>query len=164
MSAWRLALLPALAAAVTIAAGIAVTGTATAEEPHLSVRTTQVLLPIISIEALDAGDIESDPARGRYAIEVDVDAEDSQGWVLYLRAEQATFMPEGGGKPCTDALWKFDEENRDHYRRLDSYDMVVLDNPAGGDARITLDLSVELGWQTDPGTYGLGLVFRIAGY
>jgi hypothetical protein len=153
-----------LCAPAAISFAFLAAGPARGDEPRLVVWTTQVLLPLGSEEAMNAGRVEADPSRGSYAVQIDVDADGTNGgWVLYLRAEQATFTPESGGKPCTDVLWKLDEENHGAYRRLNDDEVVVLENPSGGSARILLDLSVDLDWDTDPGTYGLGLVFRIAG-
>lgn len=131
-------------------------------EPRLIVRSPRILLPLATEESMDAGRVETDPSRGLSALQIDVISEETgRGWILYLRAEQSTFAPEGAGKVCSDLKWKLDQESEGAYRRLEQHDVVVLENPAGGDARITIDVAVELGWQTEPGTYGLGLVFRI---
>jgi hypothetical protein len=138
-------------------------GQARAEEPRMTSSVGRVLLPLPTVETLDAGQVESDPARGIWAIQIDVEGGTPlRGWVLYLRAEQSTFTPGGAGKRCTDLRWKLDQEGAESYRRLDDHEAIVLENPVGGNARITLDVSVDLGWQTDPGTYGLGLVLRLA--
>jgi hypothetical protein len=136
-----------------------------AEPPTLSVRVRRVLLPLVTEEALDQGGLATDAARGTSAFEVEVTApEGGAGWVLYVRADGPTFTADGAGKPCTDLMWKLDQANAADYRALDDHEMVVLENPAGGSARIALDVRVGLDWRTNPGAYGLGLIFRVAPY
>jgi hypothetical protein len=139
-------------------------GLARSAEPEMTARIGRIFLPLPSAETVDAGRVEADPARGVYAVQIDVTGGDpARGWALYLRSEQSTFSPEGAGKPCTDLRWKLDQEGPESYRRLDDHEAVVLENPAGGNTRITIDVAVDLDWHTNPGTYGLGLNFRLAG-
>jgi hypothetical protein len=136
-----------------------------AEEPTLSVQARRVLLPLATEEALDGAYLDPDAPRGVSSILLEVSApKDGAGWILYVRAERPTFSADGEGKPCTDLEWKLDQVNAADYRPLDDHETVVLENPAGGGARIALDVRVGLDWRTDPGTYGLGLVFRVAPY
>lgn len=134
-----------------------------AEVAVLSVQARRVLLPLVVEESLDASHLDADAARGVSALVVEVTApKDSAGWVLYVRAEQPVFAGEGGEKPCTDLKWKLDGANAADYRALDDHEAIVVANPAGGSARIALDVRVGVDWRTHPGTYGLGLVFRVA--
>ncbi len=140
------------------------TGIAPAQEPTLRVQATRVLLPLVTPEALDAGRVASDPARGVCALELDIaDGAPARGWVIYVRTDGAAFQPETAGKPAAHLRWKFDHEDERSWRPLDEHETTVLENPGGGDAKILVDLSVDLGWETDPGTYGLGILFRVAG-
>jgi hypothetical protein len=140
-------------------------GFARAEDAALSVQAQRVLLPLAIEESLDAEHLDADVARGVSALVVEVAApKDGSGWVLYVRAEQPVFSGDGAGKPCTDLEWKLDQANAADYRALDDHETVVVANPAGGSARVALDVRVGLDWRTNPGTYGLGLVFRVAPY
>jgi len=144
-------------------AGLAAGTPATAREPALRAQATRVLLPLVTAEALDAGQISSDAARGAYAVELDVeDGDGSDGWAVYIRADGGSFQPETTGKPAGHLRWKLDHEDERSWRPLDENETILLANPDGGDARILLDLSVALGWDTDPGTYGLGILVRVA--
>lgn len=148
--------------AVVMLASVA--GIAPAQEPTLRVQATRVLLPLVTPEALDAGRVASDPSRGVCALELEIaDDAPARGWVIYIRADGATFQPETAGKPAEHLRWKFDHEDERSWRPLDEHETTVLENPGGGDAKILVDLSVDLGWETDPGTYGLGILFRVAG-
>jgi hypothetical protein len=140
-------------------------GTARAETPTLSVQAGRVLLPLVSEESLDVGRVDADDAHGVSAVVVEVTApRDSAGWVLYVRAEQPVFAGEGAGKPCTDLEWKPDQASAADYRPLNDYETVVAARPGGGSARIALDVRLDVDWRSGPGTYGLGLVFRVAPY
>jgi hypothetical protein len=136
---------------------------ARAESPVLSVQARRGLLPLVVEESLDAGHLDADDARGVSTVVIEVTApEDSAGWVLYIRAEQPVFSGEGAGKPCTDLEWKLDQATAADYRPLDDHETVVVANPAGGSARIALDVRMGVDWRSHPGTYGLGLVLRVA--
>jgi hypothetical protein len=128
-----------------------------AEAPELSADAERILLPLASEDVLDGG--RAAPQQFRILVS---SSDPGRGWVLYLRADQSVFRPEGAGKHCSDLRWKLDGEDPRAYRRLDENETIVLENPAGGDERVTLDVAVDLGWSTTPGTYGLGLVFRVA--
>jgi hypothetical protein len=137
--------------------------TALASAPVLRVQTRRVMLPLTTIEALDAGRLAEDPTRGAYAVELDVEGGDpGRGWVVTVRADEARFRPETADKPCQHLRWKLDEESEGAWRPLDEHDAIVLESPGGGEARIRLDLAVDLGWETEPGTYSLGVLFRIS--
>lgn len=144
-------------------AALAAGSPAAAREPALRVQATRVLLPLVTADALDAGQISSDAARGAYAVELEVeDGDGSSGWAVYIRADGSSFQPETTGKPASHLRWKLDHEDERSFRPLDEHETILLANPGGGDARILLDLSVALGWDTDPGTYGLGILLRVA--
>lgn len=143
-----------LAGAATGAAG---------QEPSLRVQATRVMLPVATAEVLDAGRLASDPARGAYELELEVIGGDpARGWAVYLSAGDSNFQPAASGLACGRLRWKLDEESERAWRALDENETILLENPGGGDARITLDLSVDLGWEIEPGTYSLGLLFRVA--
>jgi hypothetical protein len=121
------------------------------------------MLPLVTAEALDSGRIAADPMRGAYSFELDVQpADPTRGWVVFLRAEDPSFRPEAGDMPCTRLRWKLDEENEHAWRVLDENESILLENPGGGRTSLRLDVSVDLGWNIEPGTYSLGLVFRAA--
>lgn len=128
----------------------------------VQVEPARFLVPGITVETLDQGGIETDSGRGRYPIQIDINPEDpTRGWVLFVKAGQPAFSPESAGKPCTDLRWKLDQEDEKAYRPLREDGTIVLENAAGGRARIALDLRIDLDWRTDPGTYDLGMVFTI---
>ena len=161
----RKARIGTLAAAVTVLlfTGVARAGISDdSTGPDLSSDVQEVLLPLVTEEELNGGELRTDPSTGFYAVHLNVTGgEAHRGWVLWVRADQSVFRPEAVGKPCTDLRWKLDQEDQQSYRRLDDHEAIVLENPAGGDARVTLDVSVDLGWRTSPGTYSLGLLFRV---
>ncbi len=96
-------------------------------------------------------------------IRLDVTAtEAGRPWALYVRADRGMFSPAGAGKPCSDLRWKLEGDSPRNYRAVDEQESVVIEQRAGGDLRITLNLAVGAGWNTPPGTYDLGLVFRVA--
>ncbi len=168
-SGYRELLVPRLPVLSALVLGLlfplAPAGMVRAESASLSVQARRVLLPLVIEESLDAGHLDADEAHGVSAIVVEVTApQDSTGWVLYVRAEQPAFSGEGAGKPCTDLQWKPDQANAADYRVLDDHETVVAANPRGGNARIALDVRLGMGWTSRPGTYGLGLIFRVAPY
>jgi hypothetical protein len=132
------------------------------EVPDLTADMRQILLPLVTGDMLAAGGGDGS-GLARYTVHLDVATHAAKGgWTLYVRPEQPVFRPEGAGKPCSDLRWKLDREDPHSYRPLDDHETIVLANPAGGDARVTIDIAVGLGWRTGPGTYDLGLVFRVA--
>ncbi len=129
----------------------------------LTVDAHRILFPFTTEGTLDDGRAEMDRSRGRYAARVNVNpAEDHGGWTLYLRADASAFQPQGAGKACTDLKWKLDYENETAFRPVQVDDTIVLEQPSGGSAEVTIDLAVDLDWCTAPGSYRLGLVFRLA--
>lgn len=132
-------------------------------QPAISVVMNRILTPLVSEHDLDAGFMELDQARGVCAVEIEVDpGTNPGGWVLYIRSDRVRFSPDGAGKPCSDLMWKLDEEDGKSYRRLSDHEAVVLENPEGGRALIMLDILIALDWRTDPGTYGIELQLRTA--
>jgi hypothetical protein len=89
---------------------------------------------------------------------------DARGWAVFLRADRSTFTAEGTGKTCSDLEWKLDEAPAADYRGVDENETLVLADPAGGNARIALDLRVRVDRLTESGAYDLGLLFRVAPY
>jgi hypothetical protein len=135
---------------------------AVAQEPSLTIRSSRIMLPLVSAEMCDAGEVAADRSRGSYAMQLDVHANgSSRGWILTIRAEQSSLQPEAAGRTFPDLRWKLDQENEGQYKRLDDHEMVVLENPAGGDARVAIDLAASVGWDLDPGSYSLGIIFQI---
>jgi hypothetical protein len=137
-----------------------------AEEPAiggiLTVDTHRVLLPTATAPSLDDGRLAADPARGAYAVAIQIrPPEPDRPWVLRVRSEAPTFQSEGSGKPCHDLWWKFDREGSGAFRPVEHTDAVVLEKPSGGSAEATLDLRIDLDWSTPPGIYELGLVFTL---
>jgi hypothetical protein len=129
---------------------------------ELTIDTHQVLMPAPGASELDDRRVAMDPARGAYAVRVEVRAQDPAApWKLYVRADGPTFRSEGSGKPCHDLRWKFDHEGAGAYRALEDQDAIVLERPGGGSTEIAIDLLVDLDWTTPPGMYGLGLVFSL---
>jgi len=128
----------------------------------LAIDTHRVLFAVASESALDDGRVAMDPARGAYAVRVEVHALDPAApWKLYLRADAPTFRSEGFGKPCHDLRWKLDHEGAGAYRPVEDQDTIVLERPGGGAAEVVIDLRVDLDWSTPPGIYGLGLIFSL---
>ncbi len=150
-----------LASAAVMA--ITCTSMAIGGQPVITAAMSRALAPLVTEHDLDAGYVEIDNARGVYAVEIDVDPGDNPGgWILYVRSDRIRFSPDGAGKPSGDLMWKLDEEDSRSYRRLSDHEAVVLENPEGGRARIMLDILIALDWRTDPGTYGIELLFRTA--
>jgi len=151
--------------AIALGPGLVPHGLAADRAPapfELTVDAHHVLIPAPGVSELDDGRVVQDPARGAYALRVQVRAPDSAApWRLYLRADGATFRSEGFGKPCHDLRWKFDHESAGAYRSVEDQDAIVLERPDGGSAEIVIDLLVDLDWATPPGMYGLGLVFSL---
>ncbi|MEZ4648581.1 MAG: hypothetical protein R3E97_07290 [Candidatus Eisenbacteria bacterium] len=134
-------------------------------EPTISVRTHRVLLPLIDDADLETGWVETDPARGQYAIEVEVSSKaKSGGWVLYIHSDGSSFRAGSADKPSSDLMWKVDEAPASAYERLEEQESIVLAMPQGGDARVLLDVRVRLDWTTESGPLGAGIVFRVAPY
>lgn len=135
-------------------------------DPSIRVESRRVLLPLVTEQDLDAGGIELDSVRGQFALLIDISVPktDARGWALFLRADRPTFMAEGTGKGCSDLEWKLDEAPSADYRGVDENETVVLADPEGGQARISLDVRVRMDWLTEPGAYDLGLLFRVAPY
>ncbi|MCA9729410.1 MAG: hypothetical protein R3E12_00970 [Candidatus Eisenbacteria bacterium] len=134
--------------------------------PSLRVETQRVLMPLVTERDLDASYSELDPARGHFAILIDITVPktDPRGWALFLRADRPVFMAEGTGKLCSDLEWKLDEAPAADYRGLDENETLVLADPAGGNARVLLDVRVRIDWLTEAGAYDLGLLFHVAPY
>jgi hypothetical protein len=133
-----------------------------AQEPVLTARVTRVLFPLVTEEMCDAGRVQTEGFGGSYAVHLEVStAGTKRGWALAVQAEQPAFRPEAAGKPCSDLLWKLDHESAGAYRPLDDHETIVLENAGGGDLQVTIDFAVRVGWKLDPGTYELGLVFRV---
>jgi len=133
-----------------------------ADEPVVRAEIQRIHAPLITVASMVDGYVELGQSRGNYAITLDIDTgESTRGWILYIRSDQEVFTPEGTGKPCKDLMWKLDRESREAYRSLESHEVVVVENPMGGNARITLDAMVNIDWQTAPGAYSLGLIFRV---
>lgn len=129
---------------------------------ELTIDTHYVLIPAPGASDLDNGRVAMDPARGAYAVRIEVHAQDPAApWKLCLRADGSTFRSEGFGKPCHDLRWKFDHEGAGAYRPVEDRDAIVLERHGGGSTEIVIDLSVGLDWTTPPGMYGLGLVFSL---
>lgn len=135
-------------------------------DPSIRIETRRLLLPLVTEQELDAGRIELDPARGQFALIVDITVPktDPRGWALYLRADRPSFAAEDRGKISSDLEWKLDESPSAEYRPIDGNETLVLANPEGGNARIPLDVRVRMDWLTEPGVYDLGLLFRVEPY
>ena len=133
--------------------------------PSITVRAHRVMLPLVDDSDLDAGWVETDPVRGQYAIEVEVESDPAEGgWALYIQSDGSSFHAGGVDKPSSDLLWKPDGAPASAYEQLDEQESVVVTMPKGGDARILLDVRVRLDWTTESGPLGLGIVFRVAPY
>ncbi|MBU1699742.1 MAG: hypothetical protein KJ831_06295 [Candidatus Eisenbacteria bacterium] len=133
-----------------------------ADGPELRAEIQKVRAPLITVESIDDGYVEIDQSRGNVAVSLEIDpGESTRGWILTVRSDQEVFNPVGTGKPCSDLMWKLDNDGKEAYRRLESHETVVVENPQGGAARITLDSLVKIDWETDPGAYSLGLIFRV---
>lgn len=153
----------AIALATATVMALAWTSIAIGGQPVITAAMSRALAPLVTEHDLDAGYVDIDNARGVYAVEIDIDPGDNPGgWVLYMRTDRIRFSPDGAGKPAGDLMWKLDEEDSRSYRRLSDHEAVVLENPEGGRARIMLDILIALDWRTDPGTYGIELLFRTA--
>jgi hypothetical protein len=128
------------------------------------VRAQRVLLPLISEGDLDSGWVESDPARGAFALEVEVNAssKDRSPWALWIRADGPGFGPEGSDKPCSDLMWKLDEAPASSYARLEEGGALVLRAPEGGSLRVAIDVRVRVDWSTGSGPLALGVYFDVA--
>ena len=150
---------------IALGLGLAPRAVAADEAPapfELTIDTHYVLVPAPGASELDDGRVAMDPARGAYAVRIEVHAQDPAApWKLCLRADGSTFRSEGFGKPCHDLRWKFDHEGEQAYRTLDEHESLVLENPAGGSTRILLDLEASVDWSLEPGTYSLGMAFRL---
>lgn len=135
-------------------------------DPSIRIEARRLLLPLVTEQELDAGRIELDPGRGQFALLIDISIPetDPRGWALYVRSDRPTFTAEGAGKACSDLEWKLDEAPGAEYRGVDEHEAVVLADPEGGNARVALDVRVQLDWLTEPGAYDLGLLFRVAPY
>ena len=132
--------------------------------PSISVRAERVLLPLVGEDDLDTGWMENDPARGTFAIEVEVKAspDDDSGWALYIRSEGSGFTAGGIDKPCSDLLWKLDEAPASAFARLEQEEALVVAVPEGGSSRVALDVRVRVDWSTGSGPLGLGVLFFVA--
>ena len=150
---------------VALGLALAPRGIAAEQSPipfELTIDTHHVLIPVPGASELDDEGVAMDPARGAYAVRLEVRAQDPAApWKLCLRADGPTFRSEGFGKPCHDLRWKFDHEGAGAYRPVEDQDAIVLERPSGGSTEVVIDLSVDLGWTTPPGMYGLGLVFSL---
>ncbi|MBU1948446.1 MAG: hypothetical protein KJ927_07030, partial [Candidatus Eisenbacteria bacterium] len=125
---------------------------ARADGPELRAEIQRVHAPLVTAASVDDGYVEIDQARGNYAVSLEIEpGESTRGWILTIRSDQEVFEPVGAGKPCSDLMWKLDNEGKEAYQRLESHEAVVVENPQGGAARITLDALVKIDWETDPG-------------
>jgi hypothetical protein len=133
-----------------------------AGQPTVTVRSSRILLPAVTSEICDAGRVEADRSRGNCAVQLEVHTQGAAGgWILTIRAEQSALQPGADGRSFPEVKWKLDQEDEGQYRPLDDHEMVVLENPAGGDALVGLDLSTQVGWELEPGNYSLGIVFQV---
>lgn len=119
-------------------------------------------LPVVVAQMLDDGLVESGTGRGLYAISVEVDPPAGcQNWELYVRSQQAVFRSDQEAKPCSDLLWKLDSDGPASYQPLYFEDVLVTEGVGDRPARVLIDISVAVDWETAPGHYYLDLVYAL---
>lgn len=129
---------------------------------EISVSHRKIVFPSPTDRILERGRIDTNTLRGVYSMAIDVKpAAADRGWALTVRPARSFFMPEYAAKPSTDVWWKLDEEPAGAWRPLVDDAEVVHEQPAGGAARIFLDIALEIGWVTPPDRYSLELLFDV---
>lgn len=152
-------------ALVAFAIGAALSTTAQAA-PSLSVRAQRILLPLVDEDDLDSGWVENDPARGTFALEIDVrtSSKDVGPWALYIRPDGSSFNSGALDKPCSDLEWKLDDAPASSFARLEEEGAIIIVAPKGGNLRVALDVRVRVDWMTGSGPLTLGVSFDVAPY
>ncbi len=129
---------------------------------ELNVSVRHVLLPYVNETMLFRGAVDESPMAGRYSIQARIRPSDpTKGWTLSIRATEPRFASPGALKPCTDLLWKHDDDPGNMYSPVRIQETVIFENPAGGNADIHLDLQSLVGWETSPGSYSLNLALKL---
>jgi hypothetical protein len=129
---------------------------------EIAVSHRKIVLPSPTDRILERGRIDTNTLRGVYSMAIDVRPETAdRGWALTVRPARSFFMPEYAGKPSTDVWWKLDEEPAGAWRPLVDDAEVVHEQPAGGEARVFLDIALDVGWETPPERYTLELLFDV---